>query len=249
MSGSIRVDSGGVICRITISSRRRNALDAAMWADLADAVRRADADAAVRVILVTGDGEDFSTGVDLAAAWAAGQRVDPSVLTTQAESALMNTRTPTIAVIRGLCIGGGAMIAGACDFRIASHTASVAVTPAKFGVIYPATSVRRLARLVGPSVAKRMLVAAEAFCAADALAAGFLDALHADDEVDAEAESFAQRLADLAPLSQAAAKEFIDGLGPDGETAIAATERWEAIARADPEQHDRVRAFLDRNRA
>lgn len=227
---------------------RKNALDAAMWAALARAVAQADADDSVRVIELRGEGEDFSTGVDLVAAWADGERVDPSVLTADAETALMHARTPTVAVVRGQCVGGGAMIACACDFRIASTTASIAVTPARFGVVYPATSVRRLADLGGSSVAKRLLMAAEVFSAREARAAGLVDWVHDDGDLDAAATTFAEGLSRLAPLSQAAAKEFVDRSGPAGETPHEATQRWEQAARNDPEQRARVLAFLERKK-
>ena len=249
MTGRILVDRVGSTARITLSNpARKNALDAGMWAGLAQQVKRADNDDAVKVIEIRGDGGDFSTGVDLVAAWENGQRVDPSILTTEAEAALMHASTPTVAVLRGQCVGGGAMIACACDFRLASADVVLAVTPARFGVVYPATSVRRLADLGGPAVAKRLLLAAEVFSADDARAAGIVDWVHAAGDLDHAADALAAKLAILAPISQASAKEFIDRLGPDDETPLAATQRWERVARDDPEQRARVLAFLHRPR-
>ncbi|KQZ85284.1 hypothetical protein ASD56_02685 [Microbacterium sp. Root166] len=219
-----------------------------MWSHLAAEVQRLDADDSVRVIEIRGDGSDFSTGVDLVAAWADRQGVNPSELTTDAERAITHAQTPTVAVLRGQCVGGGAMIACACDFRLASSTSSIAVTPARFGVIYPSTSVRRLAHLCGPSVAKRLLIASEVFSAHDARAARLVDWVHSDDELDAAVEAFCAKLAELAPLSQAAAKEFIDGLGPAEETPLEATQRWERAAGSDPEQRARLLGFLQRKR-
>lgn len=247
--GEIRRTRAGHRVTITISQpRRKNALTPAMWQQLADEVRAADQDSTVRTIVIRGDGSDFSTGVDLAHTWASVGRVDPTELTDAAEQALRATRAVTVAVIDGHCVGGGLMIAAACHFRLSSTSATYAITPALLGVIYPASSVRRVAALAGLSVTRRMVVAGETLRAEEVRVAGLVDHVYPDAELDERADAYLTRIEALAPLSQVCANEFLDGRGVAGESELDASRRWEKMAREDPEQRRRVEAFLERKK-
>ena len=85
---------------------------------------------------------------------------------------------PSVAFIRGSCIGGGVQIAAACDVRLADTTARLGITPARLGILYPPSSLQRLLELVSPSSAKYLLFSAELIDAARALRIGLLDEVH-----------------------------------------------------------------------
>lgn len=125
--------------------RRHNALTGGMLDELISVLEQLADDPAISVVVLTGTGAQFCAGMDireLRSARVEGIRMEDRV--TDAEEALAAFPKPTIAAIRGYCIGGGAQLALACDFRVAAEGSEFAVTPAKLGVIYPARTIRRM---------------------------------------------------------------------------------------------------------
>ena len=121
---------------------RRNAVTAAMWAGIPDTMSRLAAESAVRVVVVSGAGEEaFASGADISEfALNRGDAGQARAYEAQSEAALASIRgagLPVIAMIHGFCIGGGLAIALACDLRIAAETAIFALPPARLGVAYP----------------------------------------------------------------------------------------------------------------
>jgi enoyl-CoA hydratase/carnithine racemase len=115
---------------------------------------------------------------------------------------------PTVAVIEGWCVGGGLAIATACDIRIGTPTARLGVPIAR--TLGNCLSIGNLARLVaafGRPRTQRMLIGAEILKAEEALACGYLAEVVEADAVDAAANAQCQRLASLAPVTQAVTKE------------------------------------------
>jgi enoyl-CoA hydratase/carnithine racemase len=106
---------------------------------------------AARVLVLTGAGETFCAGADIAGA----EELVRGDTTVAAEEAMAAFPKPTIARIRGHCVGGGCQLAVACDLRLALDDARFGVPPAKLGVAYPAPTTRRLVALIGPAKAKR----------------------------------------------------------------------------------------------
>jgi enoyl-CoA hydratase len=132
---------------------------------------------------------------------------------------------PTIALIEGWAVGGGVAIATACDFRLATPESKLGVPIAK--TLGNCLSMSNMARLVAAFSAqrvKRMLLLAEMITADEALACGFLQAVVPAGELQAQGLALAQRLAALAPITQAVAKEGLRRLEqhhlPDGEDLI-----------------------------
>jgi len=204
---------------------KRNALTFAMWESLPRAVHDATVARGARVLLVTGLGAHFSAGADiddLAAAYG-----DPSrsrsyhSMNVAAESALASCPLPTMAVVRGSCVGGGCQLAVACDLRVAADNARFGVTPAKLGVVYPAEPTIRLARLLGPARAKYLLYTADLIDAARAYDFGLVDEVVPDAELDARALALAVTIAGRSPQSIGAAKAVIEAAGDKRDTAMA----------------------------
>ena len=124
--------------------------------------------------------------------------------------AIQSAKKPTIAVLRGYCLGGGCHLSMACDFRFADRTAQIGIPAARLSIIYGVRSTQRLLSLVGVSAAKRVLFSAERFDAETGLKNGFVDDV--SDHAMTSALSFAQTMAANAPLSIAGAKYILNGL-------------------------------------
>ncbi|MZE81158.1 enoyl-CoA hydratase/isomerase family protein [Streptomyces sp. SID5475] len=204
---------------------KRNAMTAAMWRELPVLLERLAADASVRVLVLTGSGGTFCAGADIAELSGAGSEDGDEngagdgkpagggtqSLAVAAEEALAAFPKPTLAAVRGYCVGGGCQLAAACDLRFAAEGSSFGVTPARLGIVYPATATRRLAGLVGPATAKFLLFSAELIDAGRALRTGLVDELLPPEDLDGRVAEFARTLASRSLLTQAAAKEFANG--------------------------------------
>lgn len=226
----------GVATVVVSHPAKRNAMTAAMWRALPDLLAGLAADRGVRALVLTGQGGTFCAGADISSL--TGDE-DPQSLAVAAEEALAAFPKPTLAAIRGFCVGGGSQLAAACDLRFAQEGASFGVTPAKLGIVYPASSTRRLARLVGPAWAKYLLFSAELIDAETALRAGFLNELVPAGQLDKRVAEFTRVLVARSGLTQAAAKEFADGR----------TDRdayWAGQAAGSGDTAEGVAAFLER---
>lgn len=216
---------------------KRNAMTAEMWRALPPLLRTLAADARVRVLVLTGEGGTFCAGADISTLQ--GSPEEAQRLAVLAEEALAAFPKPTLAAVRGHCVGGGAQLAAACDLRFAEQGALFGVTPAKLGIVYPASATRRLAALVGPATTKYLLFSGELIDAERALRTGFVDELLPEGELDKRVAEFTRVLASRSQLTQAAAKEFANGL-TDREA------HWARQARGNADTTEGVTAFLER---
>ncbi|MBW5486017.1 enoyl-CoA hydratase/isomerase family protein [Streptomyces bambusae] len=226
----------GVATIVISHPAKRNAMTAAMWRDLPGLLAGLAADPEVRVLVLTGAGATFCAGADISSL--TGDE-DPQRLAVAAEEALAAFPKPVLAAIRGYCVGGGSQLAAACDLRFAEEGASFGVTPAKLGIVYAASSTRRLAALVGPAAAKHLLFSADLIDAERALRVGLVDELLPAGELDKRVAEFARTLVSRSQLTQAAAKEFVGGR----------TDRdayWAEQARGSGDTAEGVAAFLER---
>jgi enoyl-CoA hydratase/carnithine racemase len=189
------------------------------------------------VLVLTGAGETFCAGADISTLREAPQEAQG--LAVLAEEALAAFPKPTLAAVRGHCVGGGAQLAAACDLRLAEAGALFGVTPAKLGIVYPASSTRRLVSLVGPATAKYLLFTGELIDAERALRTGLVDEVLPDGELGKRVAELTRILTSRSQLTQAAAKEFADGR----------TDRdahWAGQARGSGDTSEGVAAFLER---
>lgn len=215
---------------------KRNAMTTGMWRALRALLDELAADPAVRVLVLTGAGPTFCAGADIS-----GLRTSPDEaqgLAVAAEEALAVFPKPTLAAVRGYCVGGGCQLAAACDLRFAAKGASFGITPAKLGIVYPASSTRRLVDLVGPATAKYLLFSGELIDTARALRTGLVDEVLAAGELDKRVGEFTRVLAARSLLTQAAAKEFAAGRADRAD-------HWAGQARASGDTAEGVAAFLE----
>jgi enoyl-CoA hydratase/carnithine racemase len=227
---------------LTISNPdRRNVLTPAMWRSLPGLLDELAADPAVRAVVLTGAGDGFSAGADITGFTGPGGLRAAQEAAVAAEDALAAFPKPTLAAIRGWCVGGGCQLAVACDLRFAAQDARFAITPAKLGIVYPASSTRRLVELTGPSTAKHLLFSAETIDAQRALRTGLVDEVLPADGLDKRVREFTGVLASRSRLTQAAAKEFITA-APDAIQVA----HWSRQAAAGGDTAEGVAAFLER---
>lgn len=250
MTDHLRVSRRGHVATLVIDRpAKRNAMTVGMWAALPGVLAPLAGDPAVRVLVVTGEGPAFCAGADISDLLGGEDPDDPMADVRRhnlaAQEALRNFPKPTVAVIRGHCIGGGVELATCCDLRFADPTAVFGVTPAKVGIVYTPSSTKALLDLVGPGTTKYLLYSGELLDAPAALRTGLVDQLVEADELEAAVDRFTGVLASRSALTQRATKEVVAALtgGDDGEAAAAPRYR-ETVAAG--ELAEGVRAFAER---
>jgi enoyl-CoA hydratase/carnithine racemase len=252
MSENLTVTRDGPLALLTIDRpEKRNAMTAAMWAAVPGLLAALADDPGVRTLVVTGAGPSFCAGADIADLLSGADPADPMAELRRdnlaAQAALRNFPKPTIAMVRGHCIGGGVEIAAACDLRFTDPTGIFGVTPAKVGIAYPPASTKPLVDLVGPSTTKYLLFSGELLDAAEALRVGLVDRLVPVEELDTEVRRFAGVLADRSALSQRATKEVIAGLTAGDPMATEdVAVRWYRETISSGELAEGVTAFAER---
>lgn len=197
---------------------KRNAMTLAMWQSLATAMDRFALDPEVRAVILVGSGNKaFVSGSDISEFDKnrnTPKAIDHYNATVEiAEAKLFQLPKPTIAKLKGVCVGGGVGIAVCTDIRIASETARFAVTSAKLGLGYGVKGVKRIYELVGPSAAADLLYSGRMISAQEALQIGLVTAVVCDDLIDDHVENYAKTIAANAPLSISASKAAIQACG------------------------------------
>lgn len=227
---------------VTISNpERRNAMTAGMWLALPALLDGLAAEPSVRVVVLTGEGGTFCSGADINDLGGPGGARATQEAAVAAEEALAAFPKPTLAAVRGACVGGGCQLAVACDLRFAARGARFGVTPARLGIVYPASSTRRLVALTGPATAKYLLFSGELIGDERALRTGLVDEVLPAEALDERVEEFAGVLRARSQLTQAAAKEFAAGEPPTERLA-----HWAAQAAAGGDAAEGRAAFLER---
>ena len=231
MTGSLRLLRQGAIATLLIDQpARRNAMSRAMWQALPALVAAATADPAVALLRLEGAGAQFCGGADIAEfaeAYATPEAAaDSNAAIRAAVEALAACPKPSLAVIRGACVGGGVALALACDVRLASDTARFAVTPVKLGLTYSHADTRRLVLAVGAGRAKEMLLTARLVAAAEAQAIGLVDRLFPEAEFDTAIEAYAAGLAAASRPALRGVKAMVDAIAAG---AVEETPRLAAL--------------------
>ena len=190
---------------------KHNALSVDMWEAVPPLLKLAQGDDRVRLVVFSGAGEksfvsgaDISQFEDMRAAREAVSRYE-----TMAEAALMGIHDfpkPTLACIRGYCIGGGVNVAISCDIRIASTDSVFAIPAARLGLGYRYSAMKNLVDLVGPGAAKDLFFTARRIDAAEARSLGLVSRVCAPEALAALLGEYTAAMADNAPLTVAAGK-------------------------------------------
>lgn len=221
MTDHIRVTIEGGIAEIRFERpEKKNAITAAMYAAMGDALLGCAVDDRVRVVLFTAAGDSFTAGNDLADFMAPREGEQPVHGFLRA---IATAPKPLVAAVRGNAVGVGTTMLLHCDLVVASVTARLQVPFVNLGLVPEAASSLLLPRVIGHQRASAMVLLGEPMDAATALAAGLINKVVPDDQLDAAARAIAVTLAAKAPTAVRLAKALLKG------------DPAEALARMDAE--------------
>jgi enoyl-CoA hydratase/carnithine racemase len=204
---NLLVDRQGRIA--TVSFHRpevRHAFNLSMWEGLRDIMRDLSGDDDLRCIVLRGTGSDaFSAGADIVGF--SRERATPEREAVYARTfhdsmqAIGLCRHPVVAMIQGICLGGGAGIATMCDFRVGGESIRFGITARNLGLWYPYAEIDPIIQLAGTGVAAEMLIEGRLFNGREAYEKGLLSRVVADADVETEAIALATRIAEGSPLA------------------------------------------------
>src|SRR5580700_8295899 len=187
---------GAIGWMIFNNPERRNAVSLEMWRAIPDVLAAFEADPEVRVIVFTGAGERaFVAGADISQFEAerndAAAEARYSSASAAANAAMAGLSKPSIAMIRGYCIGGGLAVALTCDLRICSEESRFAIPAAPLGLGYGFGGIKALIDVVGPAIAKEILFTARQFSAQEALRVGLVNRIATPQELEGLVREYA----------------------------------------------------------
>ncbi|MGX6451708.1 enoyl-CoA hydratase/isomerase family protein [Brevibacterium paucivorans] len=250
------VDNG--MATITICNpAKRNAISASMWKQIPTLMSRAVADETVKLVVFSGSDGNFSAGADIAelTSIAGSNREDTKTaaqtsddLTSQAEKAVAECPKLTIALIEGICFGGGLELAIACDLRIASATARFCIPAANIGLVYPFTAIKRLMSIVGPAQAKFLLCTASTLDSEDANQIGLVNRVLPEEQFETKTSEFIGGLISKSQYSITASIAIINTQIECREQAETVATAWETDDRAREDLEIGIRSFLKKER-
>ena len=192
---------------------KRNALNEAMWRAIPSLLAEAEADNAVRLLVVRGAGGAFAAGADISEfeeVYATPERAaDYSRAIAAALDGLAAFPKPTLAMIEGACVGGGCGIALACDVRFAAERSRFGITPGKLGLVYTLNDTRRLVNAVGLPAAKDILFTGRLLDADEALRLGLINRLVSAETLAGEVEAYGALIAAASPRSARVTKQLM----------------------------------------
>jgi enoyl-CoA hydratase/carnithine racemase len=203
------------------------------------------------VVVVAGEGAAFSAGFDLGdPTWSeVGPPQRSAVVGRAMAEAIGSMRAVTIASIRGHCIGGGVVLASACDLRIAATNAVFRIPEVDLGIPLFWTGVPRLARELGPALTKELVITGRSFDAAEARAVRFVNRVVADDELGLATGELANEIASKPALVLRTTKEQVEEATPSvpaSDAGVGADVDLLAEAFADAECRESAANYYER---
>lgn len=198
--GLILVRYDGQVARLVIDRpAKRNAISLSMWLSIPTILREIRAQRSVQLLIVEGQGDEaFSAGADIEELLSVSEcrQAAENYLDAirSAEAALGDFDLPTLACIRGFCMGGGLELAMACDLRVATSDSRFAAPPARLGITYSTSSTRRLASLVGESRAKELLFSAREIDAFEACQVGLINQAYMTANFEEHCAAYVERM-------------------------------------------------------
>lgn len=250
MEPDILCERDGALATVTLfNPDKLNALNAAMWRRLRETIDALAVDAAVRCVILRGEGTAFAAGGDLEEFRTARADVDSALAYHESVGAALAAIDacphPTVAAILGPCVGGGLEIACACDLRIAGSGARFGAPIMKLGFsMYPG-ELDGLLRVAGEATAKEILLEGRLLGADEAYARRLVTRVVPDADLMAEARATAQRIAAGAPLVAGWHKQWIVRLR--SEVPLTDAEKRASFAFLDSADYaEGVAAFLEK---
>jgi enoyl-CoA hydratase/carnithine racemase len=253
MSHSILVNRDGGIATVVLNRPEKlNALNRPMWQELGEAVAALSDDDGLRCVVLRGAGDKaFAPGADISEFETDRANVEQAraynAVVERSIDALENCRHPTIAMIKGVCVGGGLEVAAYCDLRICGESSRFGVPISRLGLVMGYGELRGVMALVGHAVTLEILLEGRVFGAAEALQKRLVNRVVPDGKVEEEAYATARRIAEGAPLVARWHKAFVRRLAdPAPLTEAEIEETLDCYATED--FRTGYRAFLDKKK-
>jgi enoyl-CoA hydratase/carnithine racemase len=253
---TIEVSFGDSRGAITLNRPEKlNPLSTITLIELVEAARFFDSRHEVKVVIVQGRGRAFCAGADLAA-FSGGEGSAPSASAPRDAAdagrlmaeAIESMRAVTVARLHGHCVGGGFVLASACDLRVAADDTYFSIPEVDLGIPLAWGGIPRLVREIGPALTKELVMTCRPFSASEALAAGFLNRVVPAGELDESVETLVGQLESKSLLTLSATKRHVNAVT---EGMVSTARAWNdadslVTALRDPESRAVAAAYLNR---
>jgi enoyl-CoA hydratase/carnithine racemase len=255
VSSKMIAEKDGAVGRIIFNNpARHNAVSLDMWQAVVQIMADFEHDDAIRVIVLSGaGGKAFVSGADISEFKEKRDTVEAAEAyaktSENARLALQETLKPTIAMIRGYCIGGGMATALACDLRIAAEGSKFGIPAAKLGLGYAYDGIKKLIDIVGPAYAREIFFTARQFTAEEALGMGLVNRVVPDGELESYVDNYCATIAGNAPLTVRAAKQIVrEALKDEAKRDMALCKRVVEECFASQDYTEGRTAFMEKRR-
>jgi len=254
MAELITQRTGAVATVLFSNPAKMNAVTFDMWSAVPATLAALDADAAVRVVVIAGDGDKaFISGADISQfeklRGTAEAQAEYNKAVEKAYLAPMHCSKPVIARIRGICIGGGLGFAAACDLRICADDAVFRMPAARLGLGYSPTGVRRFMNVIGAANTSDIFFTARKFDAQEALRMGFVSRVAPAAQLEQAVAETCEMIAENAPLTVAAAKFAVQqALKDAAERDMATAVKMVQTCFASADHQEGRKAFMEKRK-
>ena len=248
MYSTLKYEVKGHVGYVTISRPEAlNALNSTVLTELYDLFTEIENDDNVRVAVLTGDGRSFVAGADIAemSTLSEEEAIKFALNGYKTMFKIENNKKPVIAAINGFALGGGCEISMACDIRIASAKAVFGQPEAGLGITPGFGGTQRLAKIVGPGMASKLILSASNIKADEALRIGLVEQVVEPEELMATVEALANTIASKAPVAVMNCKKLInDGLALDHVKGCELEAKGFGACFSTTDQKEGMKAFL-----
>jgi enoyl-CoA hydratase/carnithine racemase len=256
MTDKLLLEKDGPLAWIVFNQpEKRNAVSLEMWEAMVDYVQDVTNDDAIRVVILRGAGDQaFVSGADISQFKERRRNMadqeEYSRISAKGGEALANLQKPLLAMIYGLCIGGGVGIALNADIRLSADDARFGVPAARLGLGYHYKGMEKLMKLIGPAYTKEIFFTARTdFSAQDALRMGLVNQVVPKAELEKFTRDYATRIAGNAPLTIRSAKNTVEQmLRPDAQRDLALLDKLIADCFNSEDYQEGVRAFSEKRK-
>jgi enoyl-CoA hydratase/carnithine racemase len=236
-------------------AEKLNPLSTDTLTELVEAARFFDAKHQVKVVVLSGRGRAFCAGADLAAFSTGGGSTPSAVALRDAADvgrlmadAIESMRAVTVAKLHGHCVGGGLVLAAACDLRVAADDTRFSIPEVDLGIPLAWGGIPRLVREMGPAMTKELVMTCRPFDAAEAHARGFLNRVVPAAELDGSVEAIVSQLESKSLLTLSATKRHVNAVT---EGMVSTARAWNdadslVTALRDPESREVAGTYLNR---
>jgi enoyl-CoA hydratase len=255
MTDKLLLEKDGALGWIIFNQpEKRNAVSQEMWQAMAEYVEDVEKDDAIRVVILRGAGGHFVSGADISQfkdrRRNAADEAEYRRISGRGSDALAHLQKPLLAMIEGVCIGGGVGIAITTDLRIAADDARFGIPAARLGLGYHYKGMDKLMHLIGPAYTKEFFFTARTdFTAQEALRMGLVNQVVPKGELETFTREYAKKIAGNAPLTIKSAKNTVEQLlKPAAERDLALLDKLMADCFNSEDYQEGVKAFSEKRR-